>query len=72
MATSKAPETLLDAIRHFSDEDMALAFVGNLRPDWPSGPVCPRCESGSVSFLKTRRLWKCKGCASIAQHGGSE
>src|SRR5439155_8074543 len=26
------------------------------------GPVCPRCESTEHSFLKTRRLWKCKSC----------
>ena len=32
---TKAPETLLEAIRYFADEDDALAFVANLR--WPSG-----------------------------------
>jgi transposase-like protein len=34
--------------------------VANLR--WPTGPVCPECEGVEPSFLKTRRLWKCKAC----------
>jgi transposase-like protein len=64
MATAKsAPETLLDAIRYFTDEDVALAFVANLRPDWSDGPVCPRCGADEVGFLKTRRVWKCRSCA---------
>ena len=58
----KAPETLLDAVLYFADEDVALTFVANLR--WPEGEqTCPKC--GSVNehyFLKTRRVWKCKDC----------
>ena len=61
MATEKpAPETLLEAVTFFSDPDVALNFVANLR--WPDGVTCPRCDAREVSFLKTRRLWKCKGC----------
>jgi transposase-like protein len=62
MATEKAPKTLLDAVRYFADEDVALAFVVNTRDDWRDGPVCPRCESRENGFLKTRRIWKCKSC----------
>ncbi len=62
MATEKAPKTLLDAVRYFADEDVALGFVVNVRDDWRDGPVCPRCESQENSFLKTRRIWKCKSC----------
>jgi transposase-like protein len=62
MATEKAPKTLLDAIRYFADDDVALQFVVHTRDDWRDGPVCPRCESRENSFLKTRRIWKCKGC----------
>lgn len=64
MATdnSNAPETLIEAVNYFADEDVALEFVANLR--WPDGEqVCPRC--GVVDehyFLKTRRIWKCKDC----------
>ena len=54
------PETLLGAIRYFSDPDVALAFVASLR--WPGGVTCPRCDAADPSFLSTRRLWKCRGC----------
>lgn len=54
------PETLVDAIRYFADPDVCLSFVASLR--WPHGPVCPQCGGVEPSFLKTRRLWKCKAC----------
>ena len=59
--TKNEPRTLLEAIRYFSDPDVALTFVANLR--WTDGkPVCPRCGCLEYSFLKTRRVWKCKAC----------
>lgn len=58
--TIAAPTTLVGAIRYFADPDTSLTFLAALR--WPEGPVCPRCQSKEHSFLKTRRLWKCKGC----------
>lgn len=54
------PETLIEAIRYFSDPDMCLQFVRDLR--WPGGVVCPHCEGKEHSFLTTRRIWKCKSC----------
>jgi transposase-like protein len=54
------PTTLLEAISHFSDLDVATDFLAQLR--WPDGPVCPSCEGREHSYLSTRRLWKCKGC----------
>jgi transposase-like protein len=61
MATKKKlPKNLIEAIRYFSDLDVATDYVAKLR--WPDGPICPRCGSSEYSFLKTRRLWKCKGC----------
>lgn len=54
------PRTLDEAIRYFSDLDVATNFVAMLR--WPGGPVCPVCGSGNYSYLSTRRLWKCKAC----------
>jgi transposase-like protein len=54
------PETLIEAIRYFSDLDVCNDFVAQLR--WPNGPVCPRCEGTEHSYLTTRRLWKCKTC----------
>ncbi len=58
--TERLPETLIEAVRFFSDPDVCLAFVANLR--WPGGVTCPRCDSAENSFLSTRRVWKCKGC----------
>jgi transposase-like protein len=53
------PETLHDAIKYFANEDHALDFMKSIR--WPDGVVkCPRCGSENVSFLATRRIWKCK------------
>lgn len=58
--TIAVPTTLLGAIRYFSDPDVALTFLAGLR--WPEGPICPACGKREHSFLKTRRLWKCKAC----------
>lgn len=55
---SNAPQTLLEAIRYFSDEDTCLNFMVNLR--WPEGVACPTCGGKEVSFVSTRRIWKCK------------
>jgi transposase-like protein len=52
------PTNLIDAVRYFSDPDRCLKLLAGLR--WPNGVVCPYCGSKEVSFLKTRRLWKCK------------
>jgi len=55
------PRTLQQAIVYFSDSDRAFQFAINFR--WPNGLVsCPRCGSEKYSFVKTRRLWHCKGC----------
>src|SRR4051794_29404731 len=61
MAKAKRlPSSLLEAIRYFSDLDVATDYVANLR--WPDGPVCPRCGGTEYSYLTTRRVWKCKAC----------
>lgn len=55
---SDEPQTLVEAIRHFADPDVALATMVSLR--WPSGVVCPICGRTDVRFIKTRRVWECK------------
>jgi transposase-like protein len=55
---SNDPHTLLEAVRFFSDEDNCLHFMVNLR--WPDGVACPTCGGKEVSFLSTRRKWKCR------------
>jgi transposase-like protein len=58
---TKTPQTLVEAIRYFSDPEVCIRFVAELR--WPEGkPVCPVCGGKEHSYLTTRRLWKCKGC----------
>ncbi|MGH8995916.1 MAG: IS1595 family transposase [Acidimicrobiales bacterium] len=66
MATSnktpgRDPTTLLEAVRLFSDPDVAFDFFRRYR--WPNGnPACPHCGCLDPYFLTTRRIWKCKGC----------
>lgn len=72
MNTADLPETKLEAIRYFADEEKAHAFLVEMR--WADGVVCPHCESKRISnmsvsvvFTKkgtktTRRLWNCKDC----------
>src|SRR5437016_12197280 len=54
------PTNLLEAIRYFSDLDVATDYVAGLR--WPDGFVCPHCGGRDYSYVSTRRLWKCKSC----------
>lgn len=48
----------MDVIKHFSDPQVCLDFVINLR--WPDGVTCPRCGSKEVRFISTRHIWECK------------
>lgn len=54
------PKTLLEAVKYFSDPDTALGCMVAIR--WPDGITCPRCDSTEHSFVRTRRIWICKGC----------
>jgi transposase-like protein len=57
----KPPRTLQEAIVYFSDSDRTFEFASKLR--WPDGKVfCPRCGSEKHYFIKTRKLWLCRGC----------
>lgn len=60
MSTKRLPTTLVEAVVYFSDAEIANDYVAKLR--WPDGPVCPRCNGTEHSYLKTRRIWKCKSC----------
>lgn len=54
------PKTLQQAILYFADPDNASNFLSQLR--WPNGVECPECSGRELSYLSTRRLWKCKAC----------
>jgi transposase-like protein len=57
-ADEKAPESLADAIRYFSDEDHCIAYMVSRR--WPNGIVrCPICGTDKVHYLANQRRWKC-------------
>jgi transposase-like protein len=67
MATEKAaPATLQEAIRYFTDPDVCLNAAIALR--WGSGPVtCPTCGSTVVSFIASRRLWRCRKIGTVME-----
>ena len=61
MTTVKQPETLQEAIVYFSDPERAFRVRGQ-----PSLAGSARSTAlvvaGQAFFIKTRRLWFCKGC----------
>ncbi|HTW61262.1 MAG TPA: IS1595 family transposase [Terracidiphilus sp.] len=57
MNSKKPPKTLLAATRYFADPDVCIDFVAAMR--WPDGVECPACLGKKVSYLSTRRIWKC-------------
>jgi transposase-like protein len=54
------PKSLKEAIKYFSNPDTCIEFLLPLR--WPNGVTCPNCEGQAVSYISTRRVWKCKVC----------
>jgi transposase-like protein len=54
------PNTLQQAMRYFSDEQVCIDTVAKMR--WPNGPVCPACGHKEHYYLKTQKRWKCKEC----------
>jgi transposase-like protein len=54
----KYPETLVEAVRYFSNPDVCIAHVANLR--WPNGVICPTCGRVDVSYLESQKRWQCK------------
>lgn len=51
------PKTLQQAIIYFSDLDTCTTFMAQMR--WPEGVTCPYCEGKAVSYVSSRRIWKC-------------
>jgi transposase-like protein len=54
------PTNFFEAVRYFSDLDVATEYVADLR--WPDGFACPHCGGREYSYVSTRRLWKCRSC----------
>ncbi|MGA2438249.1 MAG: IS1595 family transposase [Acidobacteriaceae bacterium] len=55
-------KTLSDAIRYFSDEQVCIDTVADMR--WPRGPVCPACvaHESRQHWLKNQKRWQCREC----------
>lgn len=63
---NELPKTLLEAVKYFSNPDVALGFMVTMR--WPDGVVkCPRCDSKRVNFTAKRRVWTCEDCPKRRQ-----
>src|SRR5260221_7651188 len=60
MTNTTVPQTLLEAVRYFSDIDTCLNLMVQLR--WPNGVVCPRCQGKEPHFISTRKMWRCNSC----------
>ena len=58
---TKRPETLQDAILHFSNLETATQYVAKLR--FPNGVCCVHCGALEPYYVKSRRIWKCRECA---------
>ena len=63
--STEFPKTLIEAVRYFADKQTAFDFMVKLR--WPDGVKCPRCQCEEVSFISTRKIWKCKKCEAKSQ-----
>lgn len=61
VTTMQNVKTLQDAIRYFSDEQVCIDTVAEMR--WPGGkPVCPACGHKEHYWLASQKRWKCKEC----------
>jgi transposase-like protein len=62
MGKQLIPETMLQAVREFSNPDKAQAFFAEIR--WPHGIACPRmgCGSAAVAYMPKVRRWYCNDC----------
>jgi transposase-like protein len=56
----KEPKTLQEAIQHFSDEQVCIDAVAEMR--WPDGPECPACLTKKPYYLKAQKRFKCREC----------
>jgi transposase-like protein len=59
-AQSSLPDTLLEAVKYFSDPEVCREFLAAIR--WENGPICPNCGSDCVILLTTRSIYKCRAC----------
>jgi transposase-like protein len=56
----ESPQTLLEAIQYFSDEQVCIDAVAMMR--WPQGVRCGYCDAEKPYYLRTQKRWKCRLC----------
>lgn len=62
LLSPKAKTLSLVKIMRISEEDARKAFCGLRWPETEGEPICPECGCTEHYDLKTRPVWKCKGC----------
>src|SRR5690349_20051905 len=59
MSETALPDTLIGALKFFSDPERCQDFIVRMR--WPNGEVtCPTCGRTDVSYLENQKRWQCK------------
>jgi len=61
--SNKTPETLIDAVRYFSDIDKCNEYMVCVK--WPDGNItCPNCgvSGDRIGKIETRKMLRCKDC----------
>ena len=59
MSDNHSPKTLMQAVLHFSDEDVCHEYVKRIK--WPDGEaVCSGCGCANVGWITSRRLFQCR------------
>ncbi len=55
--------SLLDFQKEFTTEEDCAQHLKKMR--WSDGFVCPNCGHDKVWYIKTRKVFKCKGCLTM-------
>lgn len=52
--------SLLDFQERFPDENACWEYLVKMR--WPTGAICAHCEVTKLDFIRSRKLFECRGC----------
>ena len=57
--TQDKPQTLIEAVRYFSDLDVCHRYMISIK--WPDGNItCPKCGCNRIGNIASRRMLQCK------------
>jgi transposase-like protein len=58
-AQNDNPQSLIEAVRHYSDLDRCHAYMKGVK--WPTGAItCPKCGGSTIGEITSRRMFQCK------------